>query len=141
MSGNMSRNKGQRGEREFIRILQSVIDEVFGEGTYELKRNLFQTRDGGDDVAGLPKEFDIISVEVKFQETLNTHKWWQQATDQAGDREPVLAFRQKHKKWRIIKWGSLMGIGDNIDNEMICEVEVSLDNFLKWYKKCLERCL
>lgn len=134
MSGRMSRNKGQRGEREFIGILQRVIDEVFGEDVYELKRNLFQTREGGYDVAGLPEQFDLIAFEVKFQETLNINSWWEQAVEQAGDKAPVLAFRQSRKKWRIMINGMVPLIGDHFDPGLECRVEISLEDFLTWYR-------
>lgn len=129
----MSRNKGQRGEREFIALLQNVVDEVFGEEEYELKRNLSQTQDGGCDVHGLPEKLDLISVEIKFQETLHIDKWWIQTLDQTSlEKIPVLAFRQSRKKWRIITEGFLKG------PYSCTRVEVTLEDFLEWYKRLLE---
>lgn len=141
MSGKMSRNKGQRGEREFIGILQRVIDEVFGEGVYELKRNLFQTREGGYDVTGLPEQYDLIAFEVKFQETLNIESWWKQTVEQAGDKAPVLAFRQSRKKWRIMINGLVPWIsyGEKtwLRGGHACRVEISLQDFIWWYDMML----
>lgn len=83
MSGNMSRNKGQRGEREVIKLLQPTVSRVYVEAGFpmpELTRNLSQSREGGFDISGL----DWLALEVKYQETENVKGWWEQACRQAG---------------------------------------------------------
>lgn len=83
MAGNMSRNKGQRGEREVIQLLQPIVDKLYLEAHMDgpkLRRNLMQSQDGGFDVAGL----EWLALEVKFQEIENTTGWWKQTCKQAG---------------------------------------------------------
>lgn len=83
MGGNFSRNKGQRGEREVIKLLQPTVSKVYMEAGFpslELTRNLSQSQNGGFDIAGL----DWLALEVKYQETENVKGWWEQACRQAG---------------------------------------------------------
>lgn len=90
MSGNRSRNRGQRGERELCSLLSDELGIV-------VKRNLSQTRGGGADCL----EIEGWSVEIKFQETLNINAWWQQTLDQCeGNNEPVLFYRKSHQPWK-----------------------------------------
>ena len=68
MSGNMSRNKGQRGERAVAKLLMDATKELYEElgiEQPEFKRNLMQTQNGGYDLVGL----DYLAIEVKWQET------------------------------------------------------------------------
>jgi hypothetical protein len=104
MGGKSSRNKGARGEREFIAILQQVVDGVFGSGKVTLKRNLFQTREGGADVAGFPDWLDVYAVEVKRQETLQLRQWWRQTVSQCtrGLQYGILAYRRNGEDWSIL---------------------------------------
>lgn len=136
MSGKMSRNKGQRGEREFIKMMQDAVDDVFRDSPdrFELKRNLFQTREGGDDVAGMPEEFDFVSVEIKFQEQLHLNKWWEQAVRQAGGTKiPVLAFRQSRQKWKVMLFTSSNDPYAPVNFESV----ISVEQFLAWYRASL----
>lgn len=83
MSGNMSRNKGQRGEREVVKLLQPIVDKVYGSLGLTppvLERNLMQSHKGGFDIAGL----HWMALEVKYQETLNVGMWWNQTLAQAN---------------------------------------------------------
>lgn len=82
MSGNMSRNKGQRGEREVVKLLQPIINRVYGSRAVEppqLERNLMQSHKGGFDIVGL----EWMALEVKYQESANLNGWWKQTLDQA----------------------------------------------------------
>ena len=128
MPGQMSRNKGARAEREFIAILQRVVEAVLGDQTFELKRNLFQTREGGDDVAGAPEKFDFFSLEIKRQETLCLPAWRRQAKAQTQPHQwAILAYRQNYSPWGII-----------MEEPKTGEVyEVDLDDFLKWFRSML----
>ena len=100
MSGLYSRNRGKRGEREVIKLIQPVVNEVYqslGKEPPELERNLMQSHKGGCDLAGL----DWLSLEVKYQEAENMTSWWEQTKRQAGkEREAVLFYRKNHAKWR-----------------------------------------
>jgi len=128
MAGRMSRNKGARAEREFIALVQEVVDEVLGEETFELKRNLFQTREGGNDVAGTPEKFDFYSLEIKRQEKLSIPAWRRQTREQARPHQwAILAYRQNHCPWHIIM--EEPATGDTY--------EMILEDFLEWFKSML----
>lgn len=102
-------DKGKQGEREVVKLLQPVVDEVyeeFGLTPIRLERNLVQTRNGGYDVIGL----DWLALEIKRQETLHVDKWWKQTLSQCGEgQEPVLMYRRNRKPWRIRLWVALGG--------------------------------
>ena len=74
MAGLMSRNKGKRGEREVVKLLQPVVNEVYESLGLEpplLERNLMQSHKGGCDLAGL----DWLALEVKYQEQQQMTSW------------------------------------------------------------------
>lgn len=133
MGGNMSRDKGQRGEREICKLLQPVVNEVYeSKGLLPpvLERNLMQTRNGGFDIAGL----DWIALEIKRHETLQIPAWWAQTKEQAlvkqrsgggkgctagepqgqgsrpYERIPVLMYRKNRSPWRVMMYGYLEGL-------------------------------
>lgn len=86
-----SRIKGQRSEREVLRLLGAELGLM-------LTRNLTQTREGGADCLGV-KGF---AIEVKRQERLSRPAWWRQACEQA-DRvgaEPMLLYRRNREQWQ-----------------------------------------
>lgn len=102
--GRSSRNKGQRGEREFLAALGSELGEA-------LTRNLDQTRKGGADcicVRGW-------AIEVKFTQRSAWPSWWAQAVKQANTigAMPMLAHRkaaqpgQPKPAWRV--WAAWPG--------------------------------
>jgi hypothetical protein len=114
----MARNKGQRGEREVLGMLQPIVDEECeraGVGRVELKRNLFQTLEGGCDIAGL----DWMSLEVKRVENASgIGSWWAQTLRQAGtgkdgrsERVPVLLHRQNNQPWKCRMRVPIGGLG------------------------------
>ena len=92
------RTKGQCGEREFLKLLQSLLNDRGVPCT--LQRNYDQTAVGGADCVGLPE----LAIEIKRHETLSIPAWWRQAINQAEklDRIPVLAYRQSRKPWTIL---------------------------------------
>ena len=101
MAGKKSRNKGAAGEREFFNSLSDWLGVDFLRywlGISKIERNLQQTRSGGAD----NHEAFPFGVEVKRQEKLQITKWWVQTEEQAGDRTPVLAYRQNRGEWRIL---------------------------------------
>lgn len=110
------RNKGGRGEREFLRLLGERLGR-------DLRRNLQQTREGGADcldVAG-------FSIEVKRQEKLSLGAWWDQAVRQTtGNHTPALAYRQSRHPWRIMVPISVMGYAGQPDG---MTVTMGLDEF------------
>ncbi len=132
------RQKGQRGEREFIAKLQEVVDKVLGDDSFELHRNLDQTRAGGADVEGATPEYDLCAFEVKRQEKLSINRWWEQATRQARESKrpcPVLAFKQSRQPWRVMM---LVGLPRRSGPSLrFVRGEVTLDDFLYWYEHLL----
>ena len=89
--GKSQRDKGQRSEREVLRLLGAELGLM-------LTRNLTQTREGGADCLGV-KGF---AIEVKRQERLSRPAWWRQACEQA-DRvgaEPMLLYRRNREPWQ-----------------------------------------
>jgi hypothetical protein len=95
--GNMQRNKGQRGEREVLKLFATAFEAVGRSDLAEvLKRNVGQSDRGGFDIVGIPG----IALEVKYQETLAIEQWWKQTLEQAGKDLPVLMYRSNRTKWR-----------------------------------------
>lgn len=126
MSGLYSRNRGKRGEREVIKLIQPVVNEVYqslGKEPPELERNLMQSHKGGCDLAGL----DWLSLEVKYQEAENMTSWWDQTKRQAGkEREAVLFYRKNHAKWKVKMFGFLVAGGQRVRAPVVIEVEAFL---------------
>lgn len=132
MGGKRSRDKGQRGEREAIAILQPVIDDVFfntGIKTPVLKRNLMQPFEGGYDLIGL----GWIALEVKRQERLNVNAWWKQALKQCKvGQEPVLMYRKNRQKWQVMMLVDIHHTG------LQCAATLDIDCFLEYFKLRLQ---
>jgi hypothetical protein len=101
--GRSSRRRGQVGEREFLKLLQSLLADRGLSLT--LQRNYDQTAVGGADCVGIPE----LAIEVKRHETLSIPGWWRQAINQADKlgRIPVLAYRQNRHPWTILLPASL----------------------------------
>ena len=85
--GARERSKGQRGENELAALLSDELG-------ISIKRMLGQERDGGADLHVGP-----LRIQVKRCETLKLAEWWRQAVDDAGDGEPVLAYRASRRPW------------------------------------------
>jgi hypothetical protein len=141
MGGSYSRNKGARCEREVIKLLQPVVNEVwtqvFGErvGEWEipkLQRNTLQSDEGGFDIVGL----QWLALEVKHQEKLQVEKWWEQTVKQAkGKLEPVLWYKQNNVKFRVRIWGSIFVHSDGGHIHEV--IEMSVESFLVYFEKRL----
>lgn len=145
MSGVMSRNKGQRAEREVVKLLQPVViaawNEVGRDGPApSLERNLMQAHKGGHDLLGL----DWLAIEVKHQEQFTIASWWQQTKEQAIKAsqqgvvqvEPVLFYRKNNVQWRVIMYGYLDVQGGG---RVRCPVSIAVEAFLVWFKLRLEK--
>jgi hypothetical protein len=139
MGGLMSRNKGQRGEREVIRLLQPTLNSVFAEFSLEapsLERNLMQTAKGGFDIIGL----EWMALEVKYQEVEHLEQWWEQTKAQAAKlgtdgkwrlvKEPILIYRKNNVKWNVRLFGILMAGEILVKAPVIVSAEV----FLVWFE-------
>ena len=86
-----SRNKGQKAERELLKLLGEELGHV-------LQRNITQTRGGGADCL----EVRGFSIEIKRQERLSRPAWWRQACEQAErvNAEPMLFYRRNREPWQ-----------------------------------------
>lgn len=115
-----SREKGKRGEREVVHILQAVVNEVYGEKAPRIQRNTLQSDKGGYDLVGL----EDFAIEVKRHEKLNVKAWWKQTLRQAKGKFPVLFYRQNSVPW------SVMYIDDGV--VVVSNVE-SFTSLLKQY--------
>lgn len=136
------RTKGQEGEREVARAMNSIVDAVLVRNGYAtpskpiVQRNQNQSAVGGSD---LSNPFGL-GIEVKRQEALSINAWWKQclaacATDGCL---PIVVFRQNGKRdWRVI-----MNIDIPIDS--VCHMqkvraEIGWDDFLQWLFNYIER--
>lgn len=153
MAGLMSRNKGKRGEREVIDLLQPILDRVFadfaahGWEAPRLQRNTLQSDGGGFDVVGL----EWLALEVKFQESYSLNGWWTQTRTQAeqvariqnrqvgpsvGQVTPVLIYRKSRVAWRIQTLGGL-----KVDKDLWvrARVDMELEPWLVWMEVRLKQ--
>ena len=136
------RTKGQEGEREVARAMNSIVEAVLARHGYAapskpiVQRNQNQSAVGGSD---LSNPFGL-GIEVKRQEVLSINAWWKQclaacATDGCL---PIVVFRQNGKRdWRVI-----MNIDIPIDS--VCHMqkvraEIGWDDFLQWLFNYIER--
>jgi len=129
-----SRSKGQRGEREIVKVLQSALDDVFGAGAYFVERNQNQSNAGGCDIVGVP----LIAPEVKFCERFAIPQWWLQCKYQADaiNLSPVLFYRKSRVAWRVrFEFGFIGGWESMPEKGFI--METSLEDFLNVYKRKL----
>lgn len=127
-------NKGKAAEREAVKYLQPLVNEVYQSldmDPPELLRNQLQSAVGGYDIIGL----DWLALEIKRQETLQINKWWEQVNRAAApDQVPVVMFRQNRQKWRFIlnTWIHTGGSG-----HMKVRCEINEVDFKEWFKKTL----
>lgn len=106
------RQKGAEGEREVVKLLTGIVNEVLDEmdapqdvrdkAANSIQRNQNQSAVGGND---LSNTFGM-SIEVKRQEQLAINTWWAQcvAAAKRNNEMPVLIWRQSRKPWRIRTW-------------------------------------
>ena len=126
------RQKGQRGEREVVKLLQAVVDRVSqlrGAIAPHIQRNQLQSDDGGEDLAGLPG----FAVEVKFQENESVPAWWRQACDQAAQRQavPILFYRGSGQKWKV-KFRAYVNTPKDVD-QIEMDLTTSVEDFVEWF--------
>jgi len=119
--GNMAKQKGKRGEREFAEVLTRLLAK---DPSWEDERIFVDPQANGSDIASIPG----LSIEVKRHETLNCKGWWRQALVQADQTGgiPIVAFRQNRKAWKVLMPAYLLVLG--LDGY----VELELPIFGKW---------
>lgn len=137
-----SRDKGGRGEREIIALLQPIVDRVYqaaGKQPPKLQRNSMQVNGlGGCDVVGL----DWLAIEVKRCETLLLDQWWQQCISQAQrGAMPVLCYRQSHCDWRVRLYAGLpyccsLRLGD-AQHHVWTPADISWRAFTEYFEQLL----
>lgn len=120
-----NRDKGKRGERDVIKLLQPIVDNAYTEAglaPVTLQRNTLQSDNGGFDIVGL----EWLALEVKNQERLNIAQWWQQTVNQAKDeQEPVLLYKVSRSGWRVRMFGRLL----TNDKRIRLPVDIAFDGF------------
>ncbi|QIW90734.1 UNVERIFIED_ORG: hypothetical protein GCAPEGMB_00415 [Vibrio phage V07] len=124
-------NKGKEGEREFIKFLQPMVDEVYeklGLEPVKLFRNQNQSALGGYDIDGIP----WLAIEIKRQEQLSINTWWNQVLKATGEHQvPLLAFRQNRKQWRFMVWSHIHTGGSGY---VQVRSELNKEDFERWFK-------
>lgn len=130
--GKMARDKGARGEREVIDLLQPIVDTAYREAGLEppqLKRTSSMQADGGGcDVHGL----DWLALEVKRCETLQLDAWWRQCLQQAKPGQmPVLVYRQNKRRWGVRCFLQIA-----VTNTVVA-ADLAIDYFEAYFADCL----
>lgn len=136
------RQKGAEGERQVIKMLTPIIQDVMRTMEFPeekvtaalkmVQRNQNQSAVGGND---LSNTFGM-SIEVKRQEQLAINTWWKQCEDAAARNNelPVLIFKQNNKPWRFITWGFLHCPADKGGwTSVRARVEFNEETFKKWF--------
>lgn len=136
MAGRSSRNKGARGEREMIAVLQPIVDRVCdecGQPRFEIRRNYTQRFQAKEcDLIGIP----WMSFEVKRVENLSgMGGWWRQTLKATREGQvPVLFYRQNHKGWKV-RFRVALDAGRY---KVRSTVTVDLATFLVWFEHRLK---
>ena len=139
MGGAMARNKGARGERAVVKILQDIVTEEYskvGLRPVELQRNLMQAYktnggEGNHDLVGV----SWMALEVKHHETLHCNDWWDQTVRQAGEnKEPILFYRKNNSAWRVRMYGFLLSRTFRVKTD--CDID--LESFLVYFRMRLQ---
>ena len=91
--GKMSRDKGQRGEREVVHFLR--------DHGFEARRG--QQHRGGPGSPDVIHSIPNLHIEVKFTERFSLYPAMDQADEDAGDGEvPVVFHRRNSERWVVI---------------------------------------
>lgn len=138
------RTKGAEGEREVIRMLTPIVQEVMVAMAFPpedieaaekmIQRNQNQSAVGGCDLSNV---FDL-AIEVKRQEQLAIGSWWEQCVKSAqrNNELPVLMFRQNRKPWRIRTYGFLHTPGKDggwASHQIVAEIDEK--TFKAWFRE------
>ena len=107
--GSMSRNKGQRGEREVAAELRRLF-------SIEARRG--QQFHGGADSPDVISDIPGIHIEVKRTERLSVYAAMKQAVRDAGaDKVPVVFHRQNREVWlAVVRLNDLPELIDRFAN-------------------------
>jgi len=136
MAGKASRDKGYRGEREALALLQPIVDEVcdeLNEVRFELRRDQRQRFEAKHyDLVGIP----WLAIEVKRRENIGQiNTWWRQTL--AATREgqtAVLMYRPNNTAWQVrMRVPILAG-----DTRILATVTVGFETFKVWFREKLK---
>lgn len=86
------RNKGKRGERQAAKAISEVIGVQCRRGVQ------YQ---GGPQSADIQADIEGVHWEVKFVEKESIRAWMQQASEDAGDKIPVVLHRKSRAPWLV----------------------------------------
>lgn len=136
------RQKGQEGEREVARAMNSIVETVLQKHKIKVpdkpifQRNQNQSAVGGSD---LTNPFHL-AIEVKRQEALSINTWWKQCCTAAiaDGAVPVLIFRQNGiRAWRcILRVDVPLGEGTHVSG---VRAEIGWEDFLQWFYNLVDR--
>jgi hypothetical protein len=140
------RAKGQRGEREVVKIIQDIVSRCrarYGLDDQVIQRNALQAHLGGCDLHGL----EGFAIEVKWQENENLPGWWRQAVSQAEALSkpnrvphiPILFYRRNGRPWGV-KWRAY--VQTPRDRDLIeLDIEADLADFVEWFENAYDEYL
>jgi hypothetical protein len=137
------RQKGQEGEREVARAMNSIVEAVLTAKGFAIpekpiiQRNQNQSAVGGHDLSNPFK----LGIEVKRQEQISVNTWWTQCTKScvATSDTPVLVYRKNKAKWAVVLLVD-MPLGDGAHMSKV-RAEVDWDSFLRWFYIFVSRCI
>lgn len=133
-----ARQKGARGEREIVHLLNGTIEGLMSSQEWPedvvstarscIQRNQNQTAVGGSDLSNV---FGL-AVEIKRCEKLLIEQWWIQCVSQAkrNNEHPVLLYRQSNNPWRCITLGHAPLPGGRMSS---MRVQFEEDAFVTWF--------
>jgi Holliday junction resolvase len=98
--GKMQRTKGAKAEREFAEILNKKFGAKYKRtplsGGMDLKGDIRRSYGSKHTIV------DDFHWEIKRQETISIHKWYNQAKSDAPSlMMPVVAFRRNNDEWKV----------------------------------------
>lgn len=135
------RTKGQEGEREIARAMNSIVETVLTKHGIKLpdkpivQRNQNQSAVGGSD---LTNPFHL-AIEVKRQEALSINTWWKQCCTAAvaDGAVPVLVYRRNKQAWSVILLVDVpIGDGSHVSG---VRAEITWNDFLQWFFNLVDR--
>lgn len=129
-----SKNKGARGEREFVQFCKK-------HGFLEARRGQQYSGIEGEDIVGLP----FIHVEVKFygkKEDLNIQKALEQAIKNANEKIPIVAWKINYQRGWNITMRTMdfvkLFTGEPCQRELFTSIQMDGDEWMEVYKRYLE---
>jgi hypothetical protein len=132
------RAKGANGEREVVRMLNGIIENLLSQQQWPadvvsnalkcIQRNQNQSAVGGSDLSGV---FGL-AIEIKRHENIQIEPWWKQCTEQAArnGEHPVLLYRKNHQPWRCVTMGHAPLPGGRMS---AMRVQFEEDSFTTWF--------